>query len=124
MVYEGRGRGQGRGFGRGGRGRGRSGGRRNFQSNNGSGKDKATEIKFATQGPRTNMASYNTVKEAVINYVQKNYKNGQDVAKSLKQMEKVDLKAAEPELETSIENDATKRTLEQAGFNIKYQEEL
>ena len=120
MVYEGRGRGQGRGFGRGGRGRGRSGGRRNFQGNNGSGKDKATEIKFATQGPRTNTASYNTVKEAVINYVQKNYKNGQDVAKSLKQMEKV-----EPEFETLDEkSDETKRALEQAGFNIKYQEEL
>ena len=83
MVYEGQGRGQGRGYGQGGQGRGSSGGSRNYQSNQGN-KDKATEIKFATQGPRTNMASYNTVKEAVINYVQKNYKNGQDVAKSLK----------------------------------------
>ena len=70
------------------------------------------------------MASYNTVKEAVINYVQKNYKNGQDVAKSLKQMEKVDLAAAEPKLETSTKSDDEGKALEQAGFNIKYQEEL
>ena len=42
------------------------------------------------------MASYNIVKEAIINYVQKNYKNGQDVAKSLKIMRKVDLAVSEP----------------------------
>ena len=64
------------------------------------------------------------MKEAVINYVQKNYKNGQDVAKSLKQMEKVDLTSVEPKLTTSSEKDQDKKELEQAGFNIKYQEEL
>ena len=60
----------------------------------------------------------------MINYVQKNYKNGQDVAKSLKQIEKVDLTSVKPDLATSSENDKDEKELEQAGFNIKYQEEL
>ena len=60
----------------------------------------------------------------MINYVQKNYKNGQDVAKSLKQMEKVDLTSVEPALATSKKKEEEGKELEQAGFNIKYQEEL
>ena len=99
-------------------------GRRNYQVSQGNNKDKTSEIKFATQGPRINMASYNTVKEVVINYVQENYKNGQDVAKSLKQMEKVDLTSVEPKLSTLKLDKPEEKVLEQAGFNIKYQEEL
>ena len=55
------------------------------------------------------MASYNTVKETVINYVQMNYKNGQDVTKSLKQMEKVDLTSVEPKISTSTKSNAEKK---------------
>ena len=48
---------------------------------------KMPELKFAPQGnTRMPTATYNSVKEAVISYIQKTYKNGQDVTKSLKEM--------------------------------------
>ena len=57
----------------------------------------------------------------MINYVQKNYKNSQDVAKSLKQMENVDCQTKD----SNIKSRQTRaKKLEQAGFNIKYQEEV
>ena len=88
-------------------------------------KDKSAELKFAPQGSgKTTTATYNTVKEAIVNHIQKNYKNGQDVAKSIKQMRKLDLSAVEPTLSISTNNEAAAKELEQAGYNIKYQEEL
>ena len=70
------------------------------------------------------MATYNSVKEAIISHIQKSYTNGQDVVKSLKTMVIVDLQAMEPSLLISNDLDDTRRSLEQAGYNIKYQEEL
>ena len=82
-------------------------------------------MKFApqSQGSRST-ASYNTVKEAIISQIQKSYKNGADVVKSIKQGKVVDLSLDKPELMVSQEADATKKQINQAGLNIKYQEEL
>ena len=128
MGYEqlGRGRG-GRSGGRG--GRGRSNGRFNSRGRGSNGqnqsKGKDSEVKFAPQNSgKAPTATYSTVKEAIVNYVQKMYKNGQDVAKSLKMMRKVDLLATKPIQATSLKTDEKERELEQQGLNIKYQEEL
>ena len=68
--------------------------------------------------------SYSSVREAIINYMQKTFKNGQDMAKSIKQMKKIDLTTIEPELSISNVTNEDARTLEQASYNIKYQKEL
>ena len=86
---------------------------------------KQLDLKFAPhiQGkPQT--ATYATVKDAVIQFVQKTFKDGNDIAQSLKDGKVYDLDKEEPEREISTATDATKATLEQAGFDIKYQEEL
>ena len=77
----------------GGRGRGRFGGRGNGQRSAGWSSNLSTqEVKFAPQGyGKGPHASYSTVKDAIIKHIQKNYKNGQEVAKSIKQMSLVDL---------------------------------
>ena len=46
------------------------------------------------------------------------------MAKSIKQMKKMDLTVMEPELPISNKTNEGARALEQAGYNIKYQEEL
>ena len=61
-------------------------------------------MKFAphTSGKST-YASFATVKEHIVEYVQKSYiKAGVDVAKSLKKMKWLDLDAEEPVMETTI----------------------
>jgi hypothetical protein len=118
-----------RGFNRGGRGN-RSGGRGRFQYSNNNARPPSNaslpkELKFAphTQG-KIQYATYATVKEAVVQYIQKTFKGGHDVAKSLKDGKVVDLTLHEPDPELSMENDATKAAIEQAGMDIKYQEQL
>jgi hypothetical protein len=93
-----------RGFTRGGRGRGRSSysgrGRGRFGGQtNSSSKSAETELKFSPhsfQG-KTQAATYAATKDAIIQYVQKSYKGGQDVSKSLEDMIAVDLAIAEPQ---------------------------
>ena len=69
-------------------------------------------------------ATYATVKESVIQYIQKTYKDGNDVAQSLKDGEVFDLTKVEPVRAISTEKDEAMAVLEQGGFDIKYQEEL
>ncbi|MGC9191043.1 MAG: hypothetical protein ACP5FR_04005, partial [Candidatus Micrarchaeia archaeon] len=69
-------------------------------------------------------ATYATVKEAIIQQVQKTFKDGQDVAESIEKGMPFDLSSVEPTRSISAEEDPVKATLEQTGLNIKYQEEL
>ena len=66
------------GFGRGGCGQGRFNPRKNGNSSyQGSSKNKENELKSAPQGNNKGTTStYNTVKDAIINNIQKNYNNG------------------------------------------------
>ena len=93
-------------YNRGGRSSGGKGGRHN-NNNSGRGNNRSRsstttsttrEVKFApqVQGKATT-APYATVKEAILLYIQKNYKHGHIVAKSLKDMKKVDLSTEEPQ---------------------------
>jgi hypothetical protein len=85
----GRGR-TGRGFYRGGRGRGR------FKSKKPrSQTSKQLEMKFFPHGIGRDKqtVTYDTVKEHIVQYVQKTYKNGQDVAVSLRDLVIKDLRS-------------------------------
>ena len=68
--------------------------------------------------------TYATTKDAILQHIQKSYKGGQDVAKSLEDMTVLDLKAEEPTRDISTTTDAAEKIVDQAGLDIKYQEEL
>ena len=81
---------------------------------------KQLDLKFTphVQG-KPQAATYATVKDAVIQFIQKTSRDGNGIAQSLKDGKVYDLNKEEPEREISKAMDATKATLEQAGFNIK-----
>jgi len=117
----------GRGRGRGRAGRGRSSGGRGGRGRSGSysTSSKTPEYKFAPHSsnkPQT--ATYATIKDHIVQYVQKTYKDGMDVAASLRDMQKKDLKSLKPGRKISIEADAATKKIEQAGFDIEFNAEL
>ena len=122
MNYQGRGRGRGRGRSHAGRGHGNN---RSNRNNNSSNNNSPKEYKFSPQSNagRTQTATYATVKEIIIQQVQKWTKGGMDVAKSLKDLKVIDLEKEEPKRLISEKKDQ-ERAIEQDGMNIKYQEEL
>jgi hypothetical protein len=82
-------------------------------------------MKFAPQGNgKGNYASYATVKDHIVQQIQKTFENGDDVAQSLEEMELININAFEPKREISTEKDDTEREMLQKGMDIKYQEEL
>ena len=80
---------------------------------------------FATQinGQKVKYTSYATTKEHIIGEVQKKYKNGSDVAKSLRDENIFDLATIKPKRSVSTKSDK-EGEVEQGGFDIEYQEEL
>ena len=125
---QGRGRHQGRGYGRGyGRGFGRGSGRGSWYIKKSFKKQQPIfrELKFAPhlQGKSQN-ATYALVKEAIIQEIQKTYKGGMDVSRCIKEMQKINLDADEPQKEISTETNQATKESEQRGFDIKYQEKL
>src|SRR5210317_1736170 len=117
------------GTGRGYQGRQARGGRSRGRSNFGRGRGNnpmpnyKKELKFAPQG-RSNTSTYSSVKEAIIQHVQKTYNNGHNIAKSLKDQTVIDLDTQEPLRRISNNNIDSERMIEQSGYDIKYQEEL
>ena len=97
-----RGRNNGSG-GRSGRGQSRSSGRRNNNGNksrkgSNSGTTPKLEMKFTPHNPgKGSTATYATVKEHIVKYIQKSYTQaGVNVSKSVKQMKWIDFDALEP----------------------------
>ena len=121
--------GRGRSNDRGGRGRGRYTGRGRGRSNprtSNISKTQERELKFSPmnyQG-KSNAATYTTTRDAMIQHIRKNYKGGIDVGKSLEDMSKVNLDTEQPARIISSEADAARKIVDQAGLDIKYQEEL
>ena len=120
--------GRGRGHGKG-RGRGRKGTRNSRSGNNKSSSTPAKkEMKFTTQTPgKTVYETYATVKEHIIQRIQKNYEYGSDVSKCLKTGKLLDWDTEKPIRTISQITDEKKqveRQIEQEGFNIDYQEKL
>jgi hypothetical protein len=68
--------------------------------------------------------SYDTVKDHIVQYVQKTYRNGQDVAVSIRNLVVMDLTPHEPTRGMSRDVDATANLKAQAGKDILYQAQL
>jgi hypothetical protein len=82
-------------------------------------------MKFSPQNQgKTQYATYATTRDTVIQYIQKSYKGGHDVAQSLEERVMIDLRVEEPQREISKKTDSTDKTVDQSGLDIKYQEEL
>ena len=115
---EGRGRGA-----RTGRGHGRTSSDHNDKEPT---KYKEAELKFQPYGTIAGKigATYQTVKDAIMQNIQRNYDYGQDLATSLRDMAPYDLKQHKPTLVRSTEIDPTDKAMEQRGLEILYQEEL
>jgi hypothetical protein len=82
-------------------------------------------LKFAphVQG-KAQSATYASVKEAIVQFVQKTFKDGNDIAQSLKDLKLIDLNVEEPKRAISEETSPRLAALEQSGLDIKYQEEF
>ena len=93
---------------RGGCGGRNNGGKKNYKSKktNNSKPNDQKELKFHPHScTRGNYATYATIKETIIKYIQTNYESGKDIAKSLKDMKLVDLDAFMPVREVTPERD-------------------
>ena len=68
--------------------------------------------------------TFDTVKDHIVQTVQKNYKHGQDIAKSLRDKARINLAPVTPKRTLSTSTDPVMKSLEQTGHDIMYQEEL
>jgi len=82
-------------------------GNRNRNGNGTKPKPKEKETKFATQEQmnRGAYATYNTVKDIIVQEVQKKYRFGADVAKSIRDGKRFDINAIKPVRAVSTEKD-------------------
>ena len=64
-------------------------------------------------------ATYATVKDAIIQFIQKTYKDGNDVAQSLKDGKEFDLASIEPTRGIAIDTDENVAALQQGGLDTK-----
>ncbi len=110
-----------------GRGRGRFSGRGRGRFNNRNKKTSTkTEMKFYphTVGTQSQSVTYDTVKDHIVQYVQKTYKNGLDIAESLDKEVMKDLTTLSPVRDVSTNTDDATRQVEQDGFDILYKVNL
>jgi hypothetical protein len=118
----GRGRDGPRSRGRGGRGRGS----RDNKPRSSTVSSKTPEMKFVPHGIGKDRltASYQTVKDYVVQVVQKTFKNGKDVADSLREMQVMDMETKCPVRKVSRETDPELKEQEQWGFNVRHKSEM
>ena len=113
--------GRGRGRGRfGGRGRGR------FNANSKKSDNTKREIKFFPHavGSQQQSVTHETVKDHIIQYVQKNYKNGIDIAESLESESMKDMSKLSPTRKVSEASTEEEKKIEQEGFDIMCKAEI
>jgi recombination DNA repair RAD52 pathway protein len=88
---------------------------------------KAPEMKFIPDriGKEVRQtATYQTVKDYIIQLVQKSFRNGKDVADSIRKMDRIDMTSKIPIRRISVATDADNRVTEQEGYNILYKAEI
>jgi hypothetical protein len=117
----------------GGRGRsslGRDGSNQGKSSQDGkprsnTGSNKTPEMKFVPHGiwKDRQTITYQTVKDYIIQLVQKSFRNGKDVADSLRNMQKIDMTKNMPTRKISRAT-GTDKDLEQEGFDTLYKAEI
>jgi hypothetical protein len=69
-------------------------------------------------------ATYQTVKDYIIQLVQKSFRNGKDIADSIRKMEKMDMTTKIPIRKISGASGASEKTTEQEGYDILYKAEI
>jgi hypothetical protein len=82
---------------------------------------KAPEMKFIPHriGKEVRQtATYQTVKDYIIQLVQKSFRNGKDVADSIRKMDRIDMTSKIPERRLSGATNADDRATEQEGYKI------
>ena len=108
-----------------GRGRGRSRysgrGRGSFNANSKK-TSNIKEYKFYphTVGSQQQSVTFDTVKDHIVQFVQKTYKNGIDIAESLDKEVIKDLTPLAPTRKISVKPNAEEKALEQSGFDIEF----
>ena len=109
----------GRGNDRGGRGRGRNQGRNTGNWNY----DKNPEMKFYPHGSgkKGQSVTFATVKDHIVSYVQRTYRHGKDIGRSLRDLTKVDLTNDRPKRLLSVQQNEEARKLEQDGLDMVFQ---
>ena len=75
-------------------------------------------MKFYTHGSgkQQQLMTYNTIKDHIVHYIQKTYKNGQDIAISLRSLEELDLMGERPCRGKAINPVADRASMEQGGW--------
>jgi hypothetical protein len=74
-------------------------------------------------GKERQTVTYQTVKEYIIQLVQKTHKNGKDVADSLRKMEKIDM-TKNMRIRKLSQETGTDKIMEQEGFNMHFKAEI
>ena len=87
---------------------------------------KKLEVKFHPHGigREAQAVTYDTVKEAIVQHMQRSYKHRQDIAMSLRELKVKNLKTLMPVRWKSTERDASVSANEQTCMDIVYQAEL
>ena len=83
-------------------------------------------MKFYTHGSgkQQQLMTYTTVKDHIVKFVQKTYKNGQDIAISLRNLQKVHLTGERLRRGELTSPDANKARMEQISLDIVYHAQL
>jgi hypothetical protein len=68
--------------------------------------------------------TYDTVKDHIVQYVQKTYRNGQDTAVSIRNLAVINLTPHEPSRGTATRADAAENLKQKAGVDILYQAKI
>jgi hypothetical protein len=119
----GRGRDGSRGQGQGGRGRGSQDNRPKTYNVS----SKAPEMKFIPHRIGKEVwqtATYQTIKDYIIRLVQKSFRNGKDVADSIRKMDRIDMTSKIPIRRISGATNADDRVTVQEGYDILYKAEI
>jgi hypothetical protein len=88
---------------------------------------KAPEMKFIPHGIGKEVqqtATYQTVKDYIIQLVQKSFRNGKDVADSIRKMERINMTTKIPVRKISGASKADNKASEQEGYDILYKAEI
>jgi hypothetical protein len=98
---------------------------RDGKPRNNTGSSKTPEMKFVPHGigKDRQTVTYQTVKDYIIQLVQKSFRNGKDVADSLRKMQKIDMTKNMPTRKISRAT-GTDKDLEQEGFDMLYKAEI
>jgi hypothetical protein len=85
------------------------------------------EMKFSTATATNNTkqyASFTSVKDHIVEMVQKKFKNGSLVARSIKDDKKYDMDSIKPSRKLSVLPDRDEKRIEQDGFDIEYTQSI